>query len=354
MSKRKSEDLSDLSVVGVDIGKDVFHLVGFDANGKIVLRKKIRRLALVPTFEKLPPCLVGMEACLNAHFVSRTLRTLGFNPRIIPAMYVVPFVKGQKNDYNDAEAIAEAALRPNLRVVKEKTQGQLDLQALHRVRARLVSRRTATINQIRAFLIEQGIAVRTGAHALRKSLFPILDQRRDEISERMHDIIIGLYEDWLWLDERIESIRSEIDAPSDREMHCQRLKSIPGIGPIISTAIVSSIGTGEAFDRGRDFAAWIGFVPRQHSTGGKPILGRMSKRGSKHLRTLFIQSAHVLLMRPHNWQRFSFGAWLEQAAKRLHKNKLAVALANKLARIAWSVLRYKKNFDQHRDTVKAV
>ena len=345
---------SELSVVGIDIGKDVFHLVGFDADGKIVLRKKIRRLALVPTFEKLPPCLVGMEACLSAHFVSRTLRKLGFNPRIIPAMYVVPFVKGQKNDYNDAEAIAEAALRPNLRGVKEKTQDQLDLQALHRVRARLVSRRTATINQIRAFLIEQGIAVRTGAHALRKSLFPILDQRRDEISERMHDIIIGLYEDWLWLDERIESLSSEIDVLSDREMHCQRLKSIPGIGPIISTAVVSSIGTGEAFDRGRDFAAWIGLVPRQHSTGGKPILGRMSKRGSKYLRTLFIQSAHILLMRPHNWQKFSFGAWLEQAAKRLHKNKLAVALANKLARIAWSVLRYRKNFDQHRNTAEAV
>ena len=156
---------SVLCVVGIDIGKDVFHLVGFDADGKMILRKKIRRLALAPTFEKLPPCLVGMEACLSAHFVSRTLRKLGFRPRIIPAMYVVPSVKGQKNDYNDAEAIAEAALRPNLRAVKEKTQDQLDQQALHRFRARLVSKRTATINQIRTFLIEQGIAVRTGAHA---------------------------------------------------------------------------------------------------------------------------------------------------------------------------------------------
>lgn len=208
---RKSKGPSQLSVIGIDIGKDVFHLVGFDADGKIVLRKKIRRLALVPTFEKLPTCVVGMEACLSAHFVSRTLRKLGFAPRIIPAMYVAPFVKGQKNDYNDAEAIAEAALRPNLRAVQEKSQDQLDLQALHRVRSRLVSRRTATINQICAFLIEQGIAVRSGAHALRKSLFPILDQRRDEISERMHDIIIGLYEDWLWLDERIDSVSGEID-----------------------------------------------------------------------------------------------------------------------------------------------
>ena len=218
-------------MIGIDIGKDVFHLVGFDVDGKIVLRKKIKRLGLVPTFEKLPRCPVGMEACLSAHFVSRTLRKLGFKLRIIPAMYVVPFVKGQKNDYNDAEAIAEAALRPNLRAVREKTQDQLDLQALHRVRSRLVSRRTATINQIRAFLIEQGIAVRSGAQALRKSLFTILDQRRDEISERMHDIIIGLYEDWLWLDERIESVSGEIDALSDREMHCQRPQEHSGRRP---------------------------------------------------------------------------------------------------------------------------
>jgi len=167
--------------IGIDIGKEVFHLVGFDTAGKIILRRKIRRSALVNEFEKLPPCIVGMEACLSPHFVSRTLRKLGHEPRIIPAIYVKPFVKGQKNDDNDAEAIAEAALRPNLKFVTEKTQDQLDLQALHRVRSRLVSRRTATINQIRAFLIEQGITVRTGAHALRNSIFcnPGKSQRRD-------------------------------------------------------------------------------------------------------------------------------------------------------------------------------
>jgi transposase len=152
-----------------------------------------------------PPCIVGMEACLSAHFVSRTLRALGHAPRIIPAIYTKPFVKGQKNDYNDAEAIAEVTLRPNLRVVQEKSQDQLDLQASHRVRSRLVSRRTATINQIRAFLIEQGIAVRAGARTLRNSLFAILENRKDEISPRMAKLIRGLYEDWCCLDERIET-----------------------------------------------------------------------------------------------------------------------------------------------------
>jgi transposase len=301
-----------------------------------------------------PCCIVGMEACLSAHFVSRTLRKLGFEPRIIPSKYTRPFVKGQKNDYNDAEAIAEAALRPNLRCVSEKTQDQLDLQALHRVRSRLVSRRTATINQIRAFLIEQGITIRTGASALRNSLFAILKNREDEISPRMSDIIVGLYEDWLWLDERIKSTTGEIEMISKREGNCQRLMSIPGVGPLISTGMVAAIGSGEAFDKGRDFAAWLGLVPRQYSTGGKTILGRISKRGSKYLRTLFVQAAQIILMRPHNWPKLSFGSWLEEASRRMHKNKLATALANKLARIAWSILRSGKAFDTHRIEVTAI
>ena len=170
----------------------------------------------------------------------------------------------------------------------------------------------------------------------------------------MSSIIVGLYEDWLWLDERIESLTKEIDKIATVEVNCRRLMSVPGIGPIISTAMVAAIGTGEAFDRGRDFGAWLGLVPRQFSTGGKPILGRISKRGSRYLRTLFVQAAHVILMRPKNWEKFSYGPWLQQASVRLHKNKLAAALANKLARIAWSVLRNGKTFDTHQNTASAI
>jgi transposase len=336
-----------LASIGIDIGKEIFHVVGLGTDGKIAFRRKIKRLALKEAFENLPRCIIGMEACLSAHFVSRMLNALGHEPRIIPAIYVKPFLKGQKNDYNDAEAICEAALRPNLRTVQEKTQDQLDLQACHRVRSRLVSRRTAAINQIRAFLIEQGIAVRAGTGALRKSLFEILKNRKGEISPRMADLIVGLYEDWLWLDKRIETITSEIKQLGQSEANCRRLMSVPGIGPLISTGLVAAIGTGEAFERGRDFAAWLGLVPRQYSTGGRSILGRISKRGSKYLRTLFIQAAKVLLIRPQNWPRYSFGDWLKSASDRLHRNKLAVALANKLARIAWSVLRHDRAFDTH-------
>jgi transposase len=345
--------MNELTVVGIDIGKDAFHLVAFDSQGRRVLRRKIKRLALKSTFEELPRCVVGMEACLSAHFVSRTLRELGFEPRIIPAIYVKPFNKGQKNDYNDAEAIAEAALRPNLRPVSEKSQDQLDLQALHRVRSRLVSRRTATINQIRAFLIEQGITVRRGLRALKNSFLTILEERKDEISPQMRRVLIGLCGDWLWLDDRIDAVSKEIEEISRTEEHCADLMSIPGIGPMISTAMVAAVGKGEAFDRGRDFAAWIGLVPRQYSTGGRTVLGRISKRGSRYLRMLFVQAAKIILMRPHRWTAFSFGDWLTRAAMRMHRNKLAVALANKLARTAWSMLRHGTQFDAPRDEVVA-
>jgi transposase len=166
----------------------------------------------------------------------------------------------------------------------------------------------------------------------------------------MAHLTLGLYADWCHLDERIETVTGAIEELSRVEPKCQRLMSVPGVGPVISTALVAAIGTGEAFGRGRDFAAWLGLVPRQYSTGGRSILGRISKRGSKYLRTLLIQAARVLLMRPHNWNRFSFGPWLRAASERLHRHKLAVALANKLARIAWSVLRNDKAFDTHLET----
>jgi transposase len=333
--------------IGVDIGKDVMHIVGFDRSGAIALRKKIRRLSLEDEFSKLPPSVVGLEASQSAHFISRMLRRLGHDPKIIPAKYVKPFSKGQKNDYNDAEAIAEAVLRPNLRAVPEKTQDQLDLQALHRVRDRLVSRRTATINQIRCFLLEHGIAVRPRTHALRVSLEPILMERADEISPRMRDLLLDLQADWLRLDDRIEAVSAEIKTISEDDEDCRRLMSVPGIGPIISSAVVAAIGTGDAFTRGRDFGAWLGLVPRQNSTGGRTVLGRITKRGSTYLRMLFVQAARVIMMRKKLWPGLSFGTWLLQADARMNRFKLAIALANKLARIAWSVLHHQRRFDTH-------
>jgi transposase len=181
---------------------------------------------------------------------------------------------------------------------------------------------------------------------LRTSLPEILRNRADEISPRMRELIVDLHEDWLRLDARIEAVTHEIGQISRREKSCQKLMTVPGIGPLVSTAMVAAVGRGEAFGRGRGFGAWLGLIPRQYSTGGRPILGRLSKRGSKYLRSLFIQAANVILMRPKTWEKFSFGAWLSAACARMHRNKLAAALANKLARIAWSVLRHNKRFDE--------
>ena len=333
-----------VSTIGIDIGKNSFHLIGMDAEGAIVLRQKLSRGQVEVRLSNVPPCLIGMEACVGAHHLSRQLLALGHDVKLMPARYVKAFLKGHKNDFRDAEAIAEAVQRPTMRFVPTKTAEQLDLQALHRVRSRLVGQRTAVINQIRAFLIERGTAVRQGLRFLRRSLPDILSRRTDVLSPRMVRMIQDLSADWRRHDERIDGVTGEIEALVKADEGCQRLLSVPGVGPIIASAMVAAIGDGAAFARGRDFAAWLGLVPRQISTGDRTILGRISKRGNSYLRMLFTQGARVVLMRSKTWSKYSFGPWL-QASRRLHRNVLAIALANKLARIAWSVLNRRRGYE---------
>ena len=334
-----------IAVVGIDIGKNSFHIVGLDQRGAIVLRQKWSRGQVEARFANLPPCLVGMEACVGAHHLSRKLIALGHNARLMPAKYVRPYSKGQKNDFRDAEAIAEAVQRPTMKFVATKTAEQLDLQALHRVRERLIRQRTGIINQIRAFLLERGIAVRQGIRFLRADLPRILAMPPEILSPRMVCVIEDLAGDWRRLDERIEGLSGEIEAIARQEVGCRRLMSVPGIGPIISSAMVAAIGAGEAFSKGRDFAAWLGLVPKQISTGDRTILGKISKRGNRYLRVLFVQAAWVVMIKPKVWERHGLKPWIEAAKKRLHRNVLAIALANKLARIAWSVLARGRGFE---------
>ena len=327
-----------IAVIGIDIGKNSFHIVGHDDRGAIVLRQKWSRGQVEARLANMPACLIGMEACVGAHHLSRKLQGLGHDARLMPAKYLRPYSKGQKNDFRDAEAIAEAVQRPTMKFVAAKTADQLDLQALHRVRERLVSQRTGIINQIRAFLLERGIPVRQGQRFLRADLPRILATPPDVLSPRMLRVIEDLAGDWRRLDERIEGLSGEIEAIARQDTGCERLMSIPGVGPIISSAMVAAIGTGDAFSKGRDFAAWLGLVPRQMSTGDRTILGKISKRGNRYLRVLFVQAAWVVLIKPTSWERHGLKSWIEAAKKRLHHNVLAIALANKLARIAWSVL----------------
>jgi transposase len=342
-----------MTVVGIDIGKNSFHVVGLDQRGAIVLRQKWSRGQVEARFANMPPCLIGMEACVGAHHLSRKLTALGHDARLMPAKYVRPYSKGQKNDFRDAEAIAEAVQRPTMRFVATKTADQLDLQALHRVRERLVSQRTGIINQIRAFLLERGVAVRQGLRFLRAELPGILATPPDVLSPRMVRIIENLADDWRQLDERIESLSGEIEAVARQDASCDRLMSVPGIGPIISSAMVAAIGTGDVFSKGRDFAAWLGLVPKQISTGDRTILGKISKRGNRYLRVLFVQAAWVVLIKPKSWERHGLKPWIEAAKTRLHHNVLAIALANKLARIAWSVLARGRAFEVRKVDVVA-
>src|SRR6266496_5306988 len=235
---RKSNRLETVATIGIDIGKNTFHLIGLDKMGAIVLRQKLSRSQVNARLANMSPCLIGMEACVGAHHLSRQLKALGHDARLMPARYVRPYSKGQKNDFRDAEAIAEAVQRPTMKFVATKTADQLDLQALHRVRERLVSQRTGIINQIRAFLLERGVAVRQGLRFLRAELPQILGTRTDVLSARMVRAIEKLAGDWRGLDERIEGLSGEIEAIARQDAGCERLMSVPGIGPIISSAMV--------------------------------------------------------------------------------------------------------------------
>jgi transposase len=242
-----------VATMGIDIGKNSFHVVGLDQRGAIVVRQRWTRSQIRARLANIAPCLIGMEACVGAHHLNRRLYSLGHDARLMPAKYVKPYRKGQKNDFRDAEAIAEAVRRPTMKFVATKTADQLDLQALHRVRERLVSQRTGIINQIRAFLLERGIAVRQGLRFLRAQFPEVLGKRTDVLSDRMVHVIEHLGADWRRLDERIQGLSGEIEIVASQDPGCKRLMTVPGIGAIISSAMVAAIGSGAVFSNGRGF-----------------------------------------------------------------------------------------------------
>lgn len=252
---------ADVSAIGIDIGKNTFHLIGQDRHGKIVMRARVSRAQLMERLVNVPGCLIGMEAGAGAHHIARRLIELGHDVRLMPAQYVKPFLKGHKNDYRDAEAINEAVQRPTMSFVAVKSAEQCDLQALHRVRSRLVRLRTGTINQIRGLLLERGIVMGQRTSPLRKALPAILADPPKHVSPRVLRLIMSLIEELNTLEARIASLSEEIEALATKDEACQRLMTVPGIGVIISSAVVSAIGTGGAFKQGRDFAAWLGLVP---------------------------------------------------------------------------------------------
>ena len=333
-----------VSVLGIDLGKNICSIVGLDETGAVVLRRQVKRKTLIGLAAKLSPCIVAMEACCGAHYLGRLIADQGHDVRLMSPEYVRPYIKAQKNDDRDAEGIAEAATRPTMRFVELKTQEQLDMQTLHRSRDRLVAERTALINQLRAILLERGIIVPQGRRELEDELFMLINEQRDAgVSPRLLKLVEDMRTEWRELDRRITVFDKEFATFAKENQDARRLATIPGVGVTIASALIAAVGKAEAFERGRDLAAWLGLVPRQATTGGKPKLLGISKRGNVYLRKLLIHGARAAL--PHVAARdTALGRWVKALLARVHKNVAVVALANKLARIAWAILRRGEKF----------
>ena len=329
--------------IGIDLAKQVFQLHGVDQNEKIVLKKQLTRTKMLAYFQSLPPCLIGMEACGSSHYWARELQKFGHTVKLMAPQFVKPYVKNNKNDANDAEAICEAVSRPNMRFVTIKTVAQQDIQAVHRIRSELIKQRTAKGNQIRGLLAEYGVVINKRIDVLRKALPSIIEDAENGLSADFRTLLEELRQDLIALDERVLVVTEKINVLAKADEDAQRLQQIPGIGPMTATAIISAIGDAKQFKCGRDLAAWLGLTPRQHSSGGKDRLLGISKRGDAYLRTLLIHGARAVL-RVSETKTDSLSCWLQKLSSRRHKNVAAVALANKNARIIWAILTKKTDY----------
>lgn len=323
--------------VGLDLAKNVLQVHGVDEHGKTVLRRQLPRGKVLAFFACLEPCLVGMEACAGAHHWARALLKQGHDARLIAAQFVRPYRKNDKNDQNDAEAICEAAGRPNMRFVPIKSVEQQAVLSLHRVRQLRVAERTALVNQVRGLLAEYGIVAARGIARIRRELPAILEDAENGLPELARELFAELARRLADLDRQIEEHDRHIDRLAEQSEAAQRLMRLDGIGAVTATAIVASVGNGQCFKNGRQFAAWLGLTPRQHSSGGKARLGGISKRGDVYLRTLLIHGSRSTLL--HTARRTDAKSrWVESLKARRHGNVAAVALAAKHARIIWALL----------------
>jgi transposase len=327
----------DAAVYGVDLGKNVFHIIGLDRAGNTVQKVTVRRGTLLVFFERAAPALVAMEACPGSQWLARKIQAFGHTARIIPAQFVKPYVKSNKSDIIDAAAIAEAATRPTMRFVEVKTAEQTDLQVLHRIRDQMMANRTRLINQMRAFCLEYGVALHQGPGKFKADLPRALANELNDLTPTARRLLAELFEDLIRLEQRLNEVTGEIEAYAKKDERTRRLMTIPGIGPIAATALVAAAGNGRQFRCARDMAAWLGLVPKEHSTGGKTTLLGISKRGNRYLRRLLVHGARSCVLHLDR-RRDGLGEWLNALEARMHRNKVTVALAAKVARIAWVIL----------------
>jgi transposase len=326
-----------IATLGIDLAKRVFQIHGLDERGKIVLRKRLSRNKLLEFLSTLPPSLIGMESCGGAHYWARKIRDLGHDVKLISPQFVKPFVKSNKNDYNDAEAICEAIVRPSMRFVSIKSIEHQDIQALHRVRERLIKERTALVNQIRGLLSEYGIILPIGIQNVRKSLPLILDNTENELTPISREFFAELYTELRFIEERITKCHRHIERVFLSNPVCHKLSEVEGVGTLTATALIAAVGDPRIFGNGRQMAAWLGLVPRQSSTGGKTVLLGITKRGNRYLRTLLIHGARAVLRYAPN-KSDARSRWITSVKNRRGSNIAAVSLANKNARILWALM----------------
>lgn len=335
--------------IGVDLAKNVFQIHGVDSHEKPVWRQRLTRERWLQTmFEKIEPgCEIGMESCGGAHHWARQLEARGFRVKLIAPQFVKPYVKSNKNDANDAEAICEAMSRPSMRFVAIKTVEQQDIQATHRIRSGLIEQRTAKANQIRGLVSEYGLVAPKELLSLRRVIPCWLEDAENGLTLRFRHLLDGLWGDLRALDERVKELDSEISVIAANEPRAQVLQQLRGVGPMIATALVVAIGDARQFANGRQFAASLGLTPRQHSSGGKDRLLGISKRGDTYLRTLMVHGARSAL-RTAKSKDDRLSQWVVRLAERSHSNVAAIALANKTARMAWAMLRNGTNYQPER------
>jgi transposase len=338
-----TNETRELKVLGIDLAKQSFQLHGVDGQGSIVLRKKLSRNQLSAFVANLPPCLIGLEACGGAHYWVRQFTQLGHCVRLIAPQFVKPYVKSNKNDAVDAEAICEAVQRPTMRFVPTKSIEQQDWQSLHRIRSQLVARRTAQANQVRGLLLEYGIVIPKGIRYVRKAMPDILEDTGSMLSALFRELLNEMYDELVYLDKRIHSLELKLVTLSAGHEDCRRLLTIPGVGLLTATALIAAIGDVSVFKNGRELAAWLGLVPKQCSTGGKQTLLGISKRGDTYLRTLLIHGGRSVVRVAHKHPD-KRSRWLGDIKQRRGENVSNVAVANKNARIAWALLTQKKNY----------
>lgn len=335
-----------ISRIGVDLAKNVFQLHGVDRHDKVVWKRRLSRDKWLSTTLKNiePGCEIGMEACTGAHHWSRELMKKGYQVKMIAPQFVRPYVKSNKNDANDAEAICEAMNRPHMRFVKVKTVEQQDLQAMHRVLSELKSHRKAKANQIRGLVAEYGLVAPRQLYALRQAIPLWLEDAENGLTDLFRRLLKGLWDDLIALDLRIKELNNEIELIAKEHPVAKQLQQLRGVGPLTATAMIASVGNGDQFTRGRQMAASIGLTPKQYSSGGRDRLLGISKRGDAYLRTLLIHGARsVIVHAKHKDDRLS--QWVTALAKRSHTNVAAVALANKTARMAWAMLSNETDYD---------